>query len=182
MQAISNSYNKAAEKVCKVLGYVTGAWFFVLLVALSYQVAARFVLNSSASWTEELASYSLVWIVMLGIAIGVHEVALPKVEVLVVYLPQKVQIVLEIIVGLLCCIFFYVMITSGISMAHKMLPQRISSLGISVTWCYLSIPVGGVFDAFFTIEHILRNLIRLSESEDTPKLPGSSTTKGDVGK
>ncbi|MGN0968984.1 MAG: TRAP transporter small permease [Oscillospiraceae bacterium] len=147
--------------VSKILGYLIGFWFFVLLLALFWQVIARFLVNASSSWTEELASYSLVWIVMIGIGIGVHELTIPKVEIFTNYLPKRAQDILEIIVHALCCLLFLVFAVKGIQMAEKMLPQKVASLKISVTYFYLAIPVGGIVDLFFSVEHILKGIVKL---------------------
>ena len=168
LKKIADGYEKVAAIVCKWLGYIIGVWFFILLLALTYQVVARFILNNSASWTEELASYSLVWIVMIGISIGIFEFAIPRVEVVINYLPAKVQVALELLVDCLCCVFFYIMIRYGFTMSIKMLPQRISSLHITVTYMYLSIPIGGVFNLFFTIGHILQNICKFKYHNIAP--------------
>lgn len=164
MQKLSASYTKAADRVSEVLGYLIGGWFCVLLLVLFWQVIARFLINASSSWTEELASYSLVWIVMIGISIGVHELTIPKVEIFTNKLAPRAQTVLEVVVHALCCLLFLVFAVKGIQMAQKMLPQKVASLGVSVTYFYLAIPIGGIVDLFFSVEHILKGLAKLKSS------------------
>ena len=161
MKKISDTYSEIADKVASILGYIIGAWFFVLLVVLSWQIISRFAINASSSWTEELASYSLVWIVMIGIALGIHELSIPKVDIFTMKLPERARIRLEIFVNVLCCIFFIVLMVAGFRLSFKMMPQRLPALKISVIFFYLALPIGGTFDLFFSIDHILKDMVKL---------------------
>ena len=180
MQKFSNVYSNLAEKISKILGFIIGFWFFILMLALFWQVIARFFINASSSWTEELASYSLVWIVMVGIAIGIHELTIPKVEIVTNYLPERVQLILEVVVHILCCLLFIVFMVAGLQMADRMLPQKVASLKISVTVFYLSIPFGGFFDLFFSIEHILKGILKLNNKNDPTGLYSGPAVSGEV--
>ena len=52
-------------------GWVALGLFWVLGLTVLYQFITRYVLNDSASWTEEIARYLLVGTVFVGAAIGV---------------------------------------------------------------------------------------------------------------
>ncbi len=64
------------------------SWFLVaLMVAMvatvSWQVATRYLLNSPSSYTEELASYLLIWISLLGAAYALRLRAHLGIDILV---------------------------------------------------------------------------------------------------
>src|SRR5690606_25339657 len=42
--------------------------FFVMTLSVVWQVKSRYLFNISASWTEELARFCLMWLAMLGAA------------------------------------------------------------------------------------------------------------------
>ncbi|NIX00358.1 MAG: TRAP transporter small permease subunit, partial [Phycisphaerae bacterium] len=44
----------------------------VLVIDVTWQVITRFVLKNPSSWTEELATYLLIWVGLLGAAVALH--------------------------------------------------------------------------------------------------------------
>ena len=62
--------------------------FWVLGAVVFTQFFTRYVLNNSASWTEEIARYLLVGTVFVGAAIGVAKNNHIQVDLLYRYLPR----------------------------------------------------------------------------------------------
>jgi TRAP-type transport system small permease protein len=52
-------------------GWAALGFFWVLALTVFYQFITRYVLNDSASWTEEIARYLLIAVVFVGATIGV---------------------------------------------------------------------------------------------------------------
>ena len=62
------------------LGYspeVSQFWFLVVAMMLSlfWQVFTRFIIKVPATWTEEIARYTFIYMVMIGAALGVRHSA-----------------------------------------------------------------------------------------------------------
>lgn len=61
---------KTIEKIIDILFVIVDialALLFAVMVLLVFiQVLARFIFNSSTTWTEEIVNYSMIWISMLG--------------------------------------------------------------------------------------------------------------------
>lgn len=66
------------------------AFFWVLALVVFYQFFTRYVLNDSASWTEEIARYLLICVAFVGAAIGVRKNNHIQVDFLYRYLPHAV--------------------------------------------------------------------------------------------
>lgn len=65
--------------------------FTVMVVAIVWQVFARYVLLRPTVWSEELARYLMVWTTMLGSALVVRRGGHVAVTVFVELLPARVQ-------------------------------------------------------------------------------------------
>ncbi len=64
VNAVINRFAKLLEKMMIVL--VTA-----MMLSLFWQVFTRFVLKVPATWTEEIARYTFIYLVMIGAALGV---------------------------------------------------------------------------------------------------------------
>jgi TRAP-type C4-dicarboxylate transport system permease small subunit len=68
-------------------GWVALALFWLLGVTVFYQFITRYVLNDSASWTEEIARYLLIAVVFVGATIGVAKNAQIQVDFFYRHMP-----------------------------------------------------------------------------------------------
>jgi TRAP-type transport system small permease protein len=66
------------------------AFFWALALVIFYQFFTRYVLNDSASWTEEIARYLLISTAFVGAAISVRKNNHVQVDFLYRYLPHAV--------------------------------------------------------------------------------------------
>lgn len=70
--------------------WLSVALFWVLGVVVFYQFFTRYVLNDSASWTEEIARYLLIGVVFVGAAVGVRRNNHIQVDYVYRHLPARV--------------------------------------------------------------------------------------------
>lgn len=57
---------KIIDILFKIVEVVLALLFAVMVVLVFIQVLARFIFNSSTTWTEEIVNYSMIWVSMLG--------------------------------------------------------------------------------------------------------------------
>ena len=107
-----------------------------------YQVIARFVLQSPADWSEAWTRASLIWTVMLGISIAFRQGAMLSVEMLHELLKGKAKRILEHIVLVIVVGFLGFLAWVGIQMTQRVKFQTMPSLEVSISWVYISIPIG----------------------------------------
>jgi TRAP-type C4-dicarboxylate transport system permease small subunit len=103
-----------------VEGWVALAIFWLLGATVFYQFFTRYVLNNSASWTEEIARYLLIGTVFVGAAIGVAKNNHIQVDLLYRYLPRAAGRALAVAVDLLRIAFFGAMVVLTLQMMQKM--------------------------------------------------------------
>lgn len=86
--------------------WVALIFFWALALTVFYQFFTRYVLNDSASWTEEIARYLLIATVFTGAAIGVAKNNHIQVDFFYRFIPASLGRVLSIVVDLVRVVFF----------------------------------------------------------------------------
>jgi len=129
----------------------------VMVVVIFVQVVMR-QLDSSLSWSEELARFCFIWLIYIGISYGVKKQRHIKVDVLLVILNQKGKVILNVISTILFMAFAVFVIIYGFEIANKLLGfgQKSPALQIPMGLVYLSAPIG----MGLTLIRLIQNLIK----------------------
>lgn len=114
------------------------------VAAAFYQVIARFVLQSPADWSEAWSRAGLIWTVMLGLCLAFRQGAMLSVDAVRGVLSRRQQRWLDHLVLVLTVFFFGVLTWVGIQMSWRVRFQTMPSLGWSISWIYIAIPIGSV--------------------------------------
>lgn len=117
-------------------GWVALGIFWLLGATVLYQFVTRYVLNDSASWTEEIARYLLIATVFVGAAIGVVKNNHIQVDLLYRYLPGRVARVLASVVDVLRIVFFAAMAVLTLQMMGKMSGQMMTVIDLPMNLLY----------------------------------------------
>jgi len=91
---INASIARAAMKLCV-------AGLFVIVVVVFYQVFGRYVLNSSPTWTESIALVLVLYVTLIGAAVGVRDAGHIGMESLLVLVPDTVRNKVELLIHFL---------------------------------------------------------------------------------
>src|SRR6478672_12748751 len=76
-----------------------GVGGLVLLVcAVLYQVVGRYVFNNTPTWAESGAVLLVLYVTMLGMAVGVRDAGHIGLESLLVLVPKRVRIRMELVI------------------------------------------------------------------------------------
>ena len=86
--------------------WIAFAFFWLLALTVFYQFFTRYVLNDSASWTEEIARYLLIAVVFVGATIGVAKNTQIQVDFFYRHMPAAVGRWLSRAVDVLRIAFF----------------------------------------------------------------------------
>lgn len=136
----------------------------LLVIAVLYQVFGRYVLNSTPTWAESASVLLVLYMTMLGVAVGVHDAGHIGLESLLVLAPERVRLVLEVVIHLLVLVFGVVMAWQCAVLAESVASYRMPTLGISEAFRYAPPSLAGALIALFSLEHILA-LLRGTEVE-----------------
>lgn len=144
----------------------------VMVGVIFLQVVMR-QLDSSLSWSEELARYCFIWLVYIGISYGVKKDRHIKVDVVMLLLKNRGKIILTIIANLLFITFAIFVIQYGYDIANQLLNfgQKSPANQIPMGLVYMATPVG----MGLTLIRLIQNLIK-----NIKALRGNSSAKVEV--
>jgi len=142
----------AIAKICLQLG-VLG---LVLIIAcVSYQVFGRYVLNNTPTWAESLALLLVLYVTMLGCAVGVRDAGHIGMELLGPLLPERLHLPMEMLIHALTLLFGLLMAWNCAVMLQSVSGYKIPTLGISESYRYVPLVAAGLLIVLFSIEHII---------------------------
>ena len=151
----------ALARLCLKVG-VGG--LMLLIAAVLYQVIGRSVLNDTPTWAESGAVLLVLYVTMLGMAVGVRDAGHIGLESLLVLAPEALRLKMELLIHALVLGFGLVMAYNCAVLAQSVWDYKIPTLGLSEAFKYAPPAFAGVLIALFSIEHIIA-LIRGEEVE-----------------
>lgn len=141
----------ALARICLQLG-VGG--LVLLVVAVLYQVVGRYVFNDTPTWAESGAVLLVLYVTMLGMAVGVRDAGHIGLESLLVLAPDAVRLKMELLIQALVFAFGLIMAYNCGVLAASVWDYKIPTLGISEAFKYLPPAGAGGLIALFSLEHI----------------------------
>lgn len=150
-----DAYTRGCARLARLCMWTSVFGLVCLIVAVSLQIFGRHVLNSTPTWAESLALLLVLYVTMLGAAVGVRDAGHIGFESLVDALPAAGQRRLKIFIHLLVLLFGALMAWNCAVLAESVWAYKIPNLGISNGWKYVPAALSGVLIALFSIEHVI---------------------------
>ena len=142
----------ALAKICMMIAV---AGLVAIIAAVTLQVFGRYVLNDTPTWAEALAMMLVLYVTMLGAAVGVRDAGHIGMESLLILVQEKVRLKLELVIHVLVAIFGAIMAWNGAILAQSVWGYNVPTLGIPEGLNHLPIVVAGTLICLFSIEHII---------------------------
>ncbi|MGE5171554.1 MAG: TRAP transporter small permease [Rudaea sp.] len=126
-----------------------------MIVPVTLQIASRFVdFIPRYIWTEEVARFCLIWLVMLGATIAVRDGTHFEVDVLPTPRSARGKAVAAMIVHVCVLLLAAVFAWYGVSFAQFGFIQNSEMTGINMLTMYIAWPLAGIAWLSFTLEHL----------------------------
>ena len=157
---------KLLDKALELLAMIVMA---VLVLDVLWQVFTRYVLKSPSTWTEELATFLLVWVALLGSAVALNRGAHLGIDYFVHKLDRVTQVYVEMFVFFCIATFsMTVMVLGGIDLVRTTLSleQKSPALGWQMGYVYLSVPISGAFMVLYSAIAFFERLIACVKGRD----------------
>ena len=142
--------------------------FWALFVVVFVQLFARYVLNNSPGWTEEIARYLLIGVTFVGSVMAMRKGTHIAVEALFKYLSRPMRHAVLLVVDLSVALFciFLAITAAQLSLRTN---QFMVSVDISKAWVYWIVCASLVAMSFYAGVRFMRRL-RHRESDEIKSL------------
>lgn len=159
-----NLYTRLCAFIARSCLMVGVAGMVLLVFAVLYQVIGRYIFNDTPTWAESGAVLLVLYVTMLGMAVGVRDAGHIGLESFLVLAPEWLRLKMEILIHVLVLIFGVVMAWNCGVLAESVMDYKIPTLGISEAFKYVPPAFAGVLVSLFSLEHIIA-LVRGTEVE-----------------
>jgi len=137
--------------------WVAFVFFWVLAADIFYQFFTRYALNSSASWTEEIARYFLICVVFIALAWAVRDNRHIHVDIVYRLLPAPACRVLSKLVDFVRIAFFAYAVVLTWQMMQRMGSYRMTIIDLPMNSVYGVCAVGFAFAAIRAVQVAIVN-------------------------
>ncbi len=135
--------------------YLSVAGLFFIVAIVFFQVFGRYVLNASPTWTESLALVIVLYVTLIGAAVGVRDAGHIGMESLLVLVPDAIRNRIELLIHALVIVFGAAMVWNGALLAGSVWSYLIPNLGLPEAVRYFPLVISGVLIMSFSIEHVI---------------------------
>ncbi len=118
--------------------------FAVLTAVVFYQVVARYLFNNPPSWTEELARYCQVWVILLTSSICIRRGSHLAVDYFGHKFNAGIKHKINIAISILIAVYILVVIVFGWKLMVAGRYQLSPALQVKMSFVYVIFPVSGV--------------------------------------
>lgn len=130
----------------------------VLIIPVTMQIVARFTdLIPSYIWTEEMARFCLIWIIMIGASVGVRDRSHFDVDMLPHPATARGQAASRMVVDFAILLVALIFLGFGWRFAQFGLDQESELTGINMVTIHIAWPFAGFTWLLFTLEKLIED-------------------------
>ena len=162
--------SKILAVYAKILIFIIAVLMMVLLISVALQILGRYVpFIPRFLWTDEVARYTLVWVVFLGAIIGVRENKHFYVDFLPKNMSNTAETIVKVIYYLLMYLVAFIFVRYGYRFFIGGYGQHSQIIGFNLGLVYVTVPLAGCSWGIFLTENLyhdffqLHNLLRRKE-------------------
>lgn len=137
------------------LGFVGVLLVVGMAILLIVSVVLRYVFNAPLQWSDELARLILVWITFLGAALATKRQKEIVVDVLDVWLSERLKKVVKSLADLLTIAFTAYLLVYGVKMSQFAWMIKSDSLRVPYTVFYAAVPVGALITLIYLVLRLI---------------------------
>lgn len=156
---IIKAIHKISDWLDKIGAYLCLIMLAAMVVITGMQIICR-VFFTALTWSEEAARYLLVWSTFVGASCVYKHAGHISVSVVQDLLPKAGKKIIQIVVHLICAVFFALCVYYGGIYAMKMAKQLSPAMRIPMCYMYAVVPVGGALLFWHALDAVLQAFVK----------------------
>ncbi len=146
-------------KIDKILERLLILIISIMLIAVIWQVVSRYLLGVPSTLTDEVASFSLIWLGLFGAAYATGKELHLAIDLIPSKIIQRSPNLFAGIVAIAVLVFaLLVMVIGGIRLCWitYTLDQRSAALEVPLAYIYLVVPISGLLIVYYSVDIFLK--------------------------
>ena len=159
------------DRLIRIISIIIGVLLALMVIIVFSNVVARYFLNASLAWSEEISRFMLIWLVFLGSVLAYIKNEHLGLDILIIYLPNKISRLVLVLANLLVIVAIGIILRGGWNMTTYTFGSGWTSPALSIPYgfVYVVVPVSG-----FLL--LLQSFLKLGENVSL----AIKTLKGDI--
>ena len=125
----------------------------ILCIAVFLQVLLRYALRASFPPLEEIVTFSFIYTIFLGAAVGMKRMEHLNIDFLLKRVPQRVRKFFDVAIFLGTTLFIVFVVKEGILFVHDSYGQTTTYLNIPISYSYAAIPGSGLIMLYYVLKN-----------------------------
>ena len=159
LKQIYRVLHQGSNYICKAISAISFCFVVLCTLTVLLQVINRYVIvkftDYSATFTDELARFLLIWISYTAVAMCFREGSMAQVDMIYSRLGKKGRVAMFLFTRAVMGIVLYVIIRYGFWFAAKKAAYHSAMLNIPGNILYATVPIGGVLLAYEWLTEII---------------------------
>jgi TRAP-type C4-dicarboxylate transport system permease small subunit len=131
----------------------------ILCIAVFLQVLLRYALKVSFPPLEEVVTFSFIYTIFLGAAVGMKRMEHLNIDFLLKRAPQNFRKFFDLVIFLGMIFFLVFMIKEGIVFVHDSYGQTTTYLNIPISYSYAAIPGSGLIMLYYVSKNGISTIL-----------------------
>lgn len=140
--------------------YACVAGLVAIVSVVAFQVFGRYVMNDSPTWTENLALVLILYVTLVGAAVGVRDAGHLGMDSLLVLASKEWQRRLGIAIHVCVGAFGGLMAYNGAVLGESVASYKLANIDLPESVRYVPLVISGLLIILFSLEHVIALLRR----------------------
>jgi len=133
-----------SDNIDRVIGYACIAFGMAMTVSTLVGILFRYVMTNPLPWTEELARYTMIWMGLLAVSMGVKRETHLGLTLIVDKFPTLIRRFLKVVTRVLIGAFLLVLLVYGYKMALGGRYQTMPALRLPMVYVLIAVPISAL--------------------------------------